>query len=89
MIELIVAVIGGFAGLFLFDTFTKYQANKRQVELEKEIVKIKGKTEELKQQIKNEDKKAQEKINEITAEQNINVVGDALAEFFNNRKGKH
>lgn len=88
MIEFIVAIVGGAAGLFLFQSLTKISTNRRQAALEKEVAEIKNKAQQIQQNIEKNEKQTQEKIDEITKEQSIELVGNALADFFNNNKGK-
>ncbi len=88
MIELIVAIVGGTAGLFLFQGLTKISTNRRQAALEKEVAEIKNKAQQIQQNIEKNEKQTQEKVDEITKEQSIELVGNALANFFNNNKGK-
>lgn len=88
MIEALVAVIGGVFGLLLFQTLTKFHTQRRQASLEKEVKDIKAKTEQVQKNIEKNEKETQEKIDEITKEQSIELVGNALADFFNNNKGK-
>ena len=89
MMELLVAVIGGISGLFLFQTLTKYQADKKQKELESQVIEIKKSEQQIVNNIKENEKTTQEKINEIDAKKDIDLIGNALADFFNNHKGKH
>jgi uncharacterized protein YgiM (DUF1202 family) len=88
MIEFIVAIVGGAAGLFLFQGLTKISTNRRQAALEKEVAEIKNKAQQIQQNIEKNEKQTQEKVDEITKEQSIELVGNALANFFNNHKGK-
>lgn len=85
-------LVGGVAGLFgvLFFRFlaTTYE-NKRQEKMEREVADIKKRTEILNSELKAQDKITKEKTDEIDAQKNIELVGDALADFFNNRRGKH
>lgn len=85
-------VIGGIAGFFGV-IFLRFLAGsyeiKRQEKMEREVAEIKKRSEELNAQLKQEDKVTQEKVNEIDAEKNIELVGNALADFFNNNKSKH
>jgi hypothetical protein len=57
--------------------------------MEQEVAEIKKRQEVLNSKIKEQDRITQEKINEIDTQKNIELVGDALADFFNNHKGKH
>lgn len=89
MMNAIVGVLSGFFGVILMRFLVNTYETKRQEKMEREVSEIKKKSETLKAEIKEEDKKTQDKVNEITTEQNIELVGNALADFFNNHKGKH
>ena len=85
--DLVVVLFGAIGGLFLLSQFNKFNNNKKQNELEQKVKSIKEKTAELTKASAEEEKKTQGTVNEITKEQNIELVGNALADFFNNRKG--
>ena len=89
MMELMVGGVAGLLGVILFRVLANTYTLKQQQKMEKDVSDIKKKTEELNTKMKEQDKATQEKINEITDEQSIEIVGDALADFFNNHKSKH
>lgn len=87
MIEAIVAVVGGVGALFLFQLFTKASSDRQQVKLEAEVKEIKVRADAIKTEITEREKKTQEQVDAITKEQDKVLNGDALVDFFNNRKG--
>lgn len=87
MLEAAIAILSGVAGLFIFQALTKAGAARNQIKLEAEVREIKAREDAIKATITEREKKTQGAVNEITKEQNIELVGNALADFFNNRKG--
>ena len=88
MIEAAVAILGGIAGLFLFQAFTKAGAARNQIKLEAEVKEIKAKADAIKATITEREKKTQEQVDAITKEQEKPITTNALVDFFNQRKGK-
>jgi Mg2+/citrate symporter len=89
MMELIVGGVAGLFGVILLRFLATTYETKRQEKMEQEVAEIKKRQEVLNSKIKEQDRITQEKINEIDTQKNIELVGDALADFFNNHKGKH
>jgi hypothetical protein len=87
--ELIVGGVAGLFGVILLRFLATTYETKRQEKMEQEVAEIKKRQEVLNSKIKEQDRITQEKINEIDTQKNIELVGDALADFFNNHKGKH
>jgi hypothetical protein len=87
--ELIVGGVAGLFGVILFRFLAVTYETKRQEKMEKEVADIKKRQDVLNSKLKEQDKITQEKINEIDTQKNIELVGDALADFFNNHKSKH
>ena len=88
MIEAAVAILGGVAGLFLFQALTKAGAARNQIKLEAEVREIKAKEDAIKATITEREKKTQEQVDAITKEQEKPITTNALVDFFNQRKGK-
>jgi uncharacterized membrane-anchored protein YhcB (DUF1043 family) len=88
MIEAAVAILGGIAGLFLFQAFTKAGAARNQIKLEAEVKEIKAKADAIKATITEREKKTQEQVDAITKEQDKDITGKSLSDWFNQRKGK-
>jgi hypothetical protein len=88
MIEAAVAILGGVAGLFLFQALTKAGAARNQIKLEAEVREIKAREDAIKATITEREKKTQEQVDAITKEQEKPITTNALVDFFNQRKGK-
>lgn len=87
MIQAIVAIVSAVAGLFLFQFFSKAQADRRQVKLEAQVKDIETKAAAIKTEITEREKKTQEQVDAITKEQDKPITSSDLVDFFNNRKG--
>lgn len=87
MIEAIVAVVGAVGGLFLFQFLTKASTDRRQVRLEAEVKEIETRAAAIKTEITEREKKTQEQVDAITKEQDKDITGKSLSDWFNQRKG--
>ena len=86
MIEILIAVLSGVAGLFLFRSLTKNAADKGQRELEVKVAVLEEKANNILAGQAQKDKETEGKVNEITKEQNSELTGNDLANWFNKRK---
>jgi hypothetical protein len=84
--EILVAVISAVGGLFLFQAFRKYSADKGQAELVEKVKKLEQREKDIVAKTEKENKEIQGKIDEISKEQEKKLTGDDLANWFNNRK---
>lgn len=88
MIEAIVAVVGAGAAVFLFQFFTKASVDRNQVKLEDKVKELESKADRIEGAIEEREKKTKEEVDAITKEQEKPITSDALADWFNNRKGR-
>lgn len=86
MIEVLVAVLSGVAGLFIFRSFLKGSADKGQKELEVKVAVLEEKANNVLAGQAQKDKETQGKVDELTEEQNKELTGDALAAWFNRKR---
>jgi vacuolar-type H+-ATPase subunit F/Vma7 len=84
--EILVAVISAVGGLFLFQAFRKYSADKGQAELVEKVKKLEKKEADLIAKNEADKKETEKKIDEITKEQEKKLTSDDLANWFNKRK---
>lgn len=85
--DLIVAILGALAAIFVFNNLVKHTSDKRQKQLENEVAEIKKEEARLRALEAARQKETQEKIDAITKEQEKPVTSDDLIDYFNNRKG--
>lgn len=86
ILQVIVAVVGAGAGLFLLHLFDKYNVDKNQTKLEKTVADIKQKQANIESAQDQEDKQSQEKVDEINKEETDKPTGSNLADWFDKRK---
>lgn len=86
--EILISVIGGILALFIYRRVSQSNVENGQKKLENRVKEIEKKKSELRKKEESISKRESEKVKEIEDEQNKNVTGDDLVDFFRNRKGK-
>jgi len=85
--EILVAIISAVGGLFIFQQLVKYNTNKRQSELEATVKKLEQQASDLQKKNDEIDKDTKDKVDVISKEQDKNLSGSDLVDWFNKRKG--